>query len=94
MRAEEAAIKLHRERGHVVVGYTDALESPVKLGDYLRAFCGGPLINHRLVVEEETSRLDWDEQIRHIFGAVSTPLNLPPAERQRFYRCRLELARA
>lgn len=94
MRAEEAAIKCHRERGYVVIGFTDALEGPVNFGDSLDHFAGGSLTGHVLIVEQDATRAEWDDQVQFLFSSWHIPRNPIPAKRQRFYRCRLETKRA
>ena len=90
MTGEDAAIKMQRERGHVVIGCPPQGKFP-RIGDRLQRFAGYWLRMHLLHVIGETDRPDWEEQVKAIFGPKHPANKKHPAlPGQRFFRCTLE----
>lgn len=66
MTGLDAAKKMMKERGYVVVGILPHL--PCKVGEILFNFAGAYLDDHELVVTKPTDLADWDAQVLAIFG--------------------------
>jgi len=76
------------QRGHVVIGFPPDSRTSVWKGSTLRNFAGSRIEGHCLVVIRRTSREDWDQQARLLFGDDGPRIH--PKERgQRFYACEL-----
>ena len=90
MTGEEAAIKMQKERGHVVIGCPPQDKFP-QIGDHLQYFAGAFLQMHVLHVIGETDRPDWEKQVKAIFGPKHRANKKhPPIPGQRFFSCTLE----
>jgi len=88
--AEEAAVKMQKERGHVVIGCPPQEKFPA-IGDRTSNFAGGILQVHKLRVIRKTDRPDWEEQVKAIFGPRHRANKKhPPMPGERFFSCTLE----
>jgi hypothetical protein len=93
MTAEEAAVKLQKERGHIVIGYPPNSALLPMIGNRLYNFAGGALLHFDLVMIGETDRKDWDVQVHALFGTrVPKRAKHPVEDGQTFYACTLETA--
>jgi hypothetical protein len=87
---EEAAVKMQKERGHVVIGCPPQDTFP-KIGSRITTFAGALLFDHILLVIGETDRQDWESQVAAIFGPKHrNNKKHPPRPGQRFFSCTLE----
>jgi hypothetical protein len=84
MKALDAAEKMMKERGYVVIGIRPDGQSR-HVGSVEYSF-GARLLQrgHTLVVSDETNRADWDAQWNALLPEKAQD---PPEEGQRFYRC-------
>ena len=76
------------QRGHVVIGFAPDQDIPVFKGDKFFDFAANPIEGHALVVIHRTSREDWDQQARLLFGDSGPGIH-PKKRGQRFYACEL-----
>lgn len=85
--ADNLARVLMEKRGHVVVGFRPEFSQAV--GHRTQRF-GQAILRGFLVIEQETSRDDWEEQALVAFGNRHPAWHLPPIDGEQFYRCRYE----
>ena len=83
-----AAQKCMAERGHVVIGFPSGNDEPLWAGRKVHEFAGHLIEGYVLVVTKRTTRADWDEQARLLFGENGLNIH-PKATGQRFYACKL-----
>ena len=94
MTGEDAAIRMQRERGYVVIAFPPATENEAPIPSVHTEFASAPLLSHELIIKTTTNRKDWEQQVEAIFGKGHPACKKnPPLFGQRFFRCELQKLR-
>jgi hypothetical protein len=90
MTATDAALKMMKQRGYVVVACLGEQlpEDEPAVGNTLDKFAGCFLPCYLLEITEPTDRADWEAQVLAIFGKPKRPLNGDDLTAT-FWRCKL-----
>lgn len=89
-QAEEACVRLMKERGYVVVGIPSTWlnlhdESEIQTSA-VKHFAGHELNNGTINLTEETTRKDWSEQAILLFGSKEEAAKRLKGQRGRYWR--------